>query len=162
MMHRGDIPEGMFVCHKCDTPRCVNPDHLFLGRAVDNVRDMFQKKRNGNGKGEAASAARLCAEQVAAIRTDPRPSRAVAADYGVSQATISAIWRGDSWGGIGDSLTRHGRRRGSRHALAKLTEADIPNIRADSRKQRDIAKEYGVDQQIIGRIKRRLIWAHVP
>lgn len=59
----GEIPNGMSVCHRCDNPICVNPDHLFVGLPVDNTRDMLDKGRGRWPSGTDHHLAKLSDEQ---------------------------------------------------------------------------------------------------
>src|SRR5690348_1405181 len=59
----GEIPEGMFVCHKCDVRNCVNPKHLFIGTNKDNMDDKMAKGRQNAAKGEAQWSSKLTQQQ---------------------------------------------------------------------------------------------------
>lgn len=102
-MFRGGIPTGMFVCHKCDTPACVNPDHLWLGTNADNVADMDAKSRRNNPhpkpmRGENHYRAKFTDDDIRRIKADNRTQEAIASEYGVRQNTISRIKSGVRWG----------------------------------------------------------------
>lgn len=97
-VYRGPIPQGMCVCHKCDNPYCVNPDHLFLGTQTDNLRDMKQKRRHAFGSKNGM--ARLTPEKIIAIRADKRKPRFIAADYGISANHVWQIKSRARWGHI--------------------------------------------------------------
>lgn len=90
----GAIPEGMMVCHSCDTPACVNPAHLFLGTHADNMRDVAEKGRRA---GTANHRAKLSAPDVQEIKRSSLPSAELERIFDVSQPTISRIRRGPSW-----------------------------------------------------------------
>lgn len=95
----GPIPSGMCVCHRCDVPACINPDHLFLGTIADNNADMMRKGRHVAHPGERNGRARLTAAQVQAILADPRRQIDIAAEYGIKQPQVSRIKRGQTWAG---------------------------------------------------------------
>jgi hypothetical protein len=98
-IERGRIPDGMYVCHSCDNPDCVNPRHLWAGTSAENARDMVIKGRDNPGRsyGEANASARLTKSQAIEIAATTEPARVVAARYGVSESAVDFIRRGRSW-----------------------------------------------------------------
>lgn len=90
--HKGPIPAGMDVCHRCDNPACINPDHLFLGTTADNMADMVAKGRQG---------AKITKADALAIRTASGTQRELAARFGISQGQISHIRSGKNWAHVG-------------------------------------------------------------
>jgi hypothetical protein len=96
----GKIPDGAWICHKCDNPSCVNPDHLFLGSAKINALDMVAKGRNRPPFGESHVKAKLTDCDVLQIRravTYGISSQEIAGAYGISFKTVSKIRNRGSW-----------------------------------------------------------------
>ena len=99
MLANGQIPNGLFVMHKCDVPLCVNPHHLFTGTAGDNNRDAMRKGRIT--KGENVNTAKLTEDQVVEIYHSPGGFTELGRAYDVCATTIMKIKRGLSWKHLG-------------------------------------------------------------
>lgn len=101
----GGIPAGMLVCHPCDNPACVRPDHLFVGSNRDNTIDMTRKGRGKHAvlNGEQNGQAKITREVVLQIRADSRSGlshREIAQKFGISQPHVSNVVNVRKWKSI--------------------------------------------------------------
>lgn len=92
-LSKGPIPEGMLVCHTCDIPTCVNPDHLFLGTHKENAIDRSKKGRNKCFK-------KLNDDDVKIIKSSTISQNKLSKQFNVSRRTIASIQYGETWSDI--------------------------------------------------------------
>lgn len=100
LIHYGEIPDNLFVCHACDNRECSNPKHLFLGNAKDNTQDMLMKKRGNKPKGEDHISSKLKEEEIIYIRSLLSlgvPCSKIAKQYNVHYMTIADIKYKRTW-----------------------------------------------------------------
>jgi hypothetical protein len=99
LANKQEIPEGMFVMHKCDNPTCVNPHHLSIGTPKENTQDMIAKgrKRTVAPKGEGNGKSLLNEEQVRTIRASKLSHAALARELGVSPNCVRGVRTGRTW-----------------------------------------------------------------
>lgn len=98
LMFHGEIPDGMYVCHTCDNPRCVRPSHLFLGDCGDNLQDMKAKERHLYGERNVKN--KLTTEQVRQIHRlhqQGMSTHKIGKTYGISQGQAWRILCGKRW-----------------------------------------------------------------
>ena len=100
-LYKGKIPVGSVVRHTCDTPLCVNPEHLICGTQADNLQDAFARGRLNN-QGEQHGNAKLTEENIFEIlhllKTTTLSQRVIGERFSVGQDQISRIKNGKRWG----------------------------------------------------------------
>lgn len=166
LIHFGEVPDGMFVCHRCDNPECTNPEHLFLGSAADNAQDKERKERGlrkfkqhecnmiytllklGASKRAVARAFQThrslinTALQYGRMLPDPEPKPARVPKPRVPPPTL----------------------RGEANHRAKLTESDVLKIRAlrqQGLSTSEIANQFSVGKSMVSHICTRRCWTHI-
>lgn len=103
MLYVGDFDKSKFICHTCDNPSCVNPKHLFVGTASENMKDKIKKGRVKNPpvhKGNKQHLAKMNPEKIREIRklfSDGASQTDLAKKYGLHTATMNNICRNKSW-----------------------------------------------------------------
>jgi len=88
ILTHGDVPVGLQVCHTCDTPPCVNPDHLFLGTPLENSADMIRK-----GRRHGSRFTPIQIQSMVFRRTRGESLYALGRDFGVSHVAIYKLTR---------------------------------------------------------------------
>lgn len=174
----GPIPPRKNVCHRCDNPPCVNPEHLFLGSQRDNSRDMVKKGRWRGPREEhfaerfAAGgwAKKLTPDVVDAIRAATGTQSDIAARFGITQPVVSRIKNGRRWarqatdGWAPPAGPVRSGTRGEDHVRAILTADAVRSIRsrrADGESVRLLSEEFGVSPRTVRSVVERITWRSV-
>lgn len=161
----GEIPKDRVICHRCDNPSCVRPDHLFMGTQGDNVRDAMMKgrlvKRNHAKAGNPN--AKLTYDQVLEIRrlymTTAMSQAGIARRFQLSEGTVNHIVSGKSWGL--DPVVKK-KRLGYYSNLDEQKIRKIRKLYHGGMSQASIGEKFKVGQPAIVKILLRKSWKWVP
>lgn len=172
ILSNNEIPKGLYVLHRCDNRKCINPDHLFLGTAKDNTHDMRRKGRNRYlaFQGSKHSMAKLNEKLVNQIRlkkSQGMTNQDIARLYGVHKNTIQKITSRTHWKHIPDPEGCAYKKlpRGFNEKSCKLTEEDVIFIKNSHTEkklsQKEIAAKFRVNRKTIKNIISGKTWKHL-
>ena len=152
LLKYGEIPDGLLVCHRCDTPMCVNPEHLFLGTNKDNIHDCVVK---GRFTTHNAKLTKPQLEEICLRRKRGETLQAIADLYGISQGRIYQIVNKFGCPRLDNSGEHQGR--------SKLTWKDVNEIRLQYNPHKignaqKLATEYDIYTYHIYKIWNNEIW----
>lgn len=177
-IHYGPIPKGLHCCHRCDNRSCVNPAHLFIGTAKDNMVDRDRKGRQAphhgefNGRAKLTEAVRL--EIIREYSSGGVSYDKLAKKHRVSKTGIANLLRGKSWKhqeparGIKAIRAHNDATKGlpgETNPFAKLSADDVRHIRSDYMMGgvtlQQLAARFAVNKTCIHKIIKRESWRHV-
>lgn len=164
----GPIADNLHVCHKCDSPPCCNPTHLFLGTVAVNSVDMVAKGRSLHG--EKHHGVKLTGSDVLAIReryaSGGVTQKMLSDEYGISGPHICSILTGKYWRHVGGPIQtaneiRRNQVRGERAGNARLTSEMVRVIRESRESSAALARRFGVGASTVKRVRAGETWTHV-
>lgn len=145
MLFKGPIPEGLLVCHVCDIPLCVNPDHLFVGTHQDNMKDAMEKRLLAGKRLLPNSRPRLNDEMVRKLRfarSKGTPIGELADQYDIEVRSIQRIAKGST----------------RRSAGGPFTEGRVPRLSPESEEKVRRLREKGASLSQLARACRVSTW----
>ena len=102
MLWVGRIPKGLSIRHTCDVTRCCNPEHLLIGTHTDNMKDMYDRGRAVDLRGEGNPMSKLTDKAIRHIRNSDLLQRELGEIYSVSNSLVSMVQRGKIWKHVSD------------------------------------------------------------
>lgn len=153
LLFRDEIPDGLFVCHRCDNPKCVNPMHLFLGTQGDNMADMKAKGRQRSLRGEQSKFSKITAADVLRIRERYGAGEspiAIGGDYGLTFNAVILAATGRTWGHLPGACSARGYAKKIKMTDAQIAEAS--RLQAAGATYESLARRYGVVKQTVHRL----------